>query len=87
MVKILFFHFRVTSSNLKNIKLHFELLIQAQLILKKFISTSALYHMRIIKRKLFYFFGNLLKKYLYIIISYYYQPLLSKLNNTLVTDG
>ena len=34
MVKLLFFHFQVTNSNLKNIKLHFELLIQSRFILE-----------------------------------------------------
>ena len=33
MVKLLFFQFRFTNSNLKNIKLHFELLAQSRLIL------------------------------------------------------
>ena len=34
MLKILFFHFRVSNSNLKNIKLHFELLTQSLLTLE-----------------------------------------------------
>ena len=34
MVKVLFFHFRVTNLNLKNIKLHFELLTQSRVILE-----------------------------------------------------
>ena len=34
MVKLLFFHFRVTNSNLKNIKLHYELLSQSRLMLE-----------------------------------------------------
>ena len=49
-----FFYFRVTNSNLKNIKLHFELLNQFWLYWK-FNCTSALYHLRVIKRKLVYF--------------------------------
>ena len=31
MVKLLFFHFRVTNWNFKSIKLHFDLLIQLQI--------------------------------------------------------
>ena len=34
MVKLLFIHFRVTNSNLKNIKLNFQLLTQSRLILE-----------------------------------------------------
>ena len=34
MVKLLFFYFRVTISNLKNIKLYFELLTHSRLILE-----------------------------------------------------
>ena len=34
MVKPLFSHFRVTNSNLRNIKLHFKLLILSRLVLE-----------------------------------------------------
>ena len=34
MVTLLFFHFRITNSNLKNINLHFELLTQSRLLLE-----------------------------------------------------
>ena len=76
MVQLLFFHFRVTNSKLKNTKLHFELPALSRLILKtQFLPLGG--H----QGKTSLFFRSLTKSnYLYIIISYCSQPLFSKLN-------
>ena len=56
-VKLLLFKFWVTNSNLKNIRLHSNPGWYC-----KFDSTSVLYHLRVIKRKLVYLFGHLLNQ-------------------------
>ena len=67
MVKLLFIHFRVTNSNLKNIKLHFELLTQSMLILE--IVFPVLFECYQEKTSLF-FRSTTTSNYLYIINRY-----------------
>ena len=57
MVKLLFFHFWVTNLNLKNVKLHFELLTQYRMI------SEIRFYLWLVQRKVYlklvYFFGHL----------------------------
>ena len=80
MVKLSFFHIRDTNSNLKIIKLHFELLTRSRLILKIQFYLCPV-PLGGDQEKTSLFFWSLAKSnYLYIIISYCCQPLFSKLN-------
>ena len=73
MVKLLFFHFRVSNSNLKNIKLYFELYEPKPGWYWKFNYTSVLYHLRLIKTKVVYVSGHPLNE---IMFTMYHNQLL-----------
>ena len=80
MVKLLFFRFQVTNSNLKNIKLHFELLTQARLILEiRFYVCPVPLEGHQNKPSL-YFWSPTKPNYLYTIISYCSKLLFSEEN-------
>ena len=80
MVKLLFFHFWVTNLNLKNVKLHFELLSQYRMI------SEIRFYLWLVQRKVYqektslFFWSPSKLNYLYIIIGYCSQSLFSKLN-------
>ena len=80
MVKLLFLDFRVTNSNLKNTKLHFELLTQSVLILEiQFYLCPVQLECHQEKISLFFWLPTK-QNHLYITISYCSQPLFSRLN-------
>ena len=80
MVKLLFFHSWVTNLNLKNVKLHFELLTQYRMISEIRFSLW-LVQCKVYQEKTSLFFWSPSKlSYLYIIIGYCSQSLFSKLN-------
>ena len=76
MIKFLFFQFRITYLNLKNIELHFELLTQSRLMLEIQFYFCPL-HLDVHQGKTTLFGHPLYRNYLYIIISYCFQPLFS----------
>ena len=80
VIKLLFFRFGVTNSNLKCIKLHFKLLTQSRLILEiQFYPCPVPLEGH--REKTSQFFWSPTKpNYLYIIISYSFQPLFFKLS-------
>ena len=80
MVKLLFFHSWVTNLNLKNVKLHFELLTQYRMISEIRFSLW-LVQCKVYQEKTSLFFWSPSKlSYLDIIIGYCSQSLFSKLN-------
>ena len=80
MVKLSFFHIRVTNSNLKIVKLHFEVQTQSRHILEiQFYLCPETLEGYQEKASLFFWSSTKLN-YLYIIISYLFQYLFSKLN-------
>ena len=80
MIRFLFLLFRVTSLNLKNIKLFFELLIYSQPILKiQFFLCTVPFEGHQVKTSLC-FWQPTRSCYPYIITSYCTHPLLSRLN-------